>query len=59
MPPFDLSKTPAQIVSLLQRNDEDRTYVPVFYVNDFWTYKVRKLIQYSLIFEMIEVFVLF
>jgi hypothetical protein len=39
LPPFDLSKTPATILSQLQLSENDRTYAPVFYVNDFWTYK--------------------
>ncbi len=38
MPPFDMGKTPSQIAGQLRR-DGNHTYAPVFYVNDFWTYK--------------------
>jgi hypothetical protein len=38
MPPFNMAQTPIQISSMLDRTDEDRTFVPIFYVNDFWTF---------------------
>jgi len=38
MPSFDMVRTPPQITSLLVRNDTDRTYLPAFHVNNFWTY---------------------
>ena len=38
MPAFDMAKTPIQITKLLSRDDISRTFSPVFYINDFWTY---------------------
>lgn len=39
MQPMDLSKMPATMTSMLTRDDVTRTYMPPFYINDFWTYK--------------------
>jgi hypothetical protein len=37
--PVSLTTLPPQVRPLLTLNDETHQYEPVFYVNDFWTYK--------------------
>ena len=39
MYPIDLSKLPQTITEKLVRDDPSKTFLPIFFVHDFWTYK--------------------